>query len=183
MKTGAIAIIAWGSLIWRPKALPLSDGQWYEGGPTLPIEFSRVSGHCNLTLVIDTEDGVPVPTRFAVSAREHLREAGEDLQRRERTVTKWIGWADAGTNAASQHTCAAVILEWVQKNGLAGGVWTALLPNFPDKLEAPFTLDRAEQHLRGLDPRRQQYARHYINCAPSEVETKLRRRLRERGWL
>jgi hypothetical protein len=38
----SIAMLAWGSLIWNPRDLPIS-GEWRQAGPVLPIEFSRIS--------------------------------------------------------------------------------------------------------------------------------------------
>jgi hypothetical protein len=43
-----IAILAWGSLIWNPRYLPLAS-EWVLGGPVLPIEFARVSADGRLT--------------------------------------------------------------------------------------------------------------------------------------
>ena len=36
-----IALLAWGSLIWKPGTLHIT-GHWNTGGPVLPIEFSRI---------------------------------------------------------------------------------------------------------------------------------------------
>jgi hypothetical protein len=62
-----IAILGWGSLIWKPNGLPMS-GDWKRGGPVLPIEFSRVSSDGRLTLVIDEQYGVDVITRYVLSS-------------------------------------------------------------------------------------------------------------------
>jgi hypothetical protein len=62
-----IVVLAWGSLVWDPRTLRLAHS-WMEGGPVLPIEFSRVSDNGRLTLVIDEGHGVDVPTRYALSA-------------------------------------------------------------------------------------------------------------------
>lgn len=58
-----IVILGWGSLIWNPRGLP-REGPWEEGGPSFPIEFSRVSNDCRLTLVIDPVNGAQVMTRY-----------------------------------------------------------------------------------------------------------------------
>jgi hypothetical protein len=57
-----IVILGWVSLIWDPRGLP-REGPWQEGGPIFPIEFSRVSNDCRLTLVIDPVDGSPLRAR------------------------------------------------------------------------------------------------------------------------
>ena len=64
----AIAILGWGSLVWDPRDLP-HYGPWRKEGPTLTIEFSRVSSDCRLTVVVDPVAGAPCPTRYAISPR------------------------------------------------------------------------------------------------------------------
>ena len=60
------AILAWGSLTWEPKDLNfIKDVGWKNYGPTLPIEFARISNNGRLTLVI-SENGTPVTTYFAL---------------------------------------------------------------------------------------------------------------------
>lgn len=56
-----IAILSWGSLIWKPEALPY-QGAWNPGGPVLPLEFTRVKTARPLTLVLDQVNGVDCPT-------------------------------------------------------------------------------------------------------------------------
>ena len=86
-----IGILAWGSLIWDPGTLRLA-GNWIEGGPVLPIEFSRVSDNGRLTLVIDEKHGVDVPTRNALSALDDLDETITDLQKREGLPCSQSNW-------------------------------------------------------------------------------------------
>jgi hypothetical protein len=38
-----VSIIGWGSLIWRPEVLQI-ESRWRRDGPSLPIEFARISG-------------------------------------------------------------------------------------------------------------------------------------------
>lgn len=63
-----IAILGWGSLIWDPRALRTVGKKWSDGGPTLKIEFSRISSDDRLTLVIDEANGSEVKTLFIISA-------------------------------------------------------------------------------------------------------------------
>ena len=95
-----IAIIAWGSLVWNPGALPYK-GDWQPGGPEVSLEFSRVSRDCRLTLVIDGENGAPVSTRFAWSKRRKLQDAIADLRDREGTIWDRIGFV----GRLSEHPC------------------------------------------------------------------------------
>jgi hypothetical protein len=39
-----IAILGWGSLVWDPRELNVAD-EFNVVGPTLPIEFCRISGN------------------------------------------------------------------------------------------------------------------------------------------
>jgi len=89
-----IAILGWGSLIWCPRQLQY-EGEWQQGGPVLPIEFSRISSDGRLTLVIDTQRGVDTPTRFVVSSHTDLKSAIENLRDRECTLERNIGYRGA----------------------------------------------------------------------------------------
>ncbi len=181
-----IAILGWGSLIWDPRDLP-REGTWQEGGPTLPIEFSRVSSDGRLTLVIDPCNGVPpVPTRFVLSPRTDLDDAICDLRTREATTSNRIGYVDRKerTQRSNAHPAAAdVIRNWAAARGFDAVVWTDLTSNFHEETGIPFSLEAAAEYLRGLPKSVAARARTYIQNAPPEVETSLRRRLRETGWL
>lgn len=89
-----IAILAWGSVVWKPGSLKdhlENNAKFEQGGPELPIEFSRVSDDGRLTLVIDEEHGRKVTTFVATSSRSELLEARDDLMHREKTKEQYIG--------------------------------------------------------------------------------------------
>ncbi|MDU1189996.1 MAG: hypothetical protein E6990_18890 [Enterobacter sp.] len=46
-----IACLGWGSLIWKSGALPVA-GEWQTDGPSLPVEFCRVSDGGELATAI-----------------------------------------------------------------------------------------------------------------------------------
>ena len=48
----SIACLGWGSLIWDPQELPVREEDWLCDGPSLPVEFSRLSSGDRVTLVI-----------------------------------------------------------------------------------------------------------------------------------
>lgn len=90
-----IAIIGWGSLIWKPGILE-KQGDFLQGGPTLPIAFSRVSSNGPITLVIDPQSdaegrkpanrvGRDVTSWYARSSHPYneLNEAITNLRKRE----------------------------------------------------------------------------------------------------
>src|SRR5262245_36429307 len=110
----SIVILGWGSLIWDPRELP-REGVWEQGGPTLRVEFSRVSRDARLTLVIDESAGAEVVTRFVRSPRTLIVDAIDDLAKREGTGKKHIGFIDlvagrSSADAVRNHaaTCASV---------------------------------------------------------------------------
>jgi hypothetical protein len=180
-----IAILGWGSLIWDPCGLP-REGTWQTGGPELPIEFSRISSDGRLTLVIDPKNGTVVPTRFVVSPRADLDDAICDLRARERTVSKCIGYVDL---IRGTHRCTVrpqvcdTIQNWARAHRFEGIVWTDLPCNFGVEMDCDFSLERAVAYLKGLPKNVAKQARKYINSAPEEVDTPLRRAFRRDGWL
>ncbi len=92
-----VGILGWGSLIWDPRELP-REGVWQEQGPSLPMEFSRVSRDGRLTLVIDPEHGEVVPTLFVLSPRTDIEDAIADLRTREGTNSANIGFLNLERN-------------------------------------------------------------------------------------
>jgi hypothetical protein len=198
-----IAILGWGSLVWDPGSLSQLCGHFFkQGGPTLRIEFSRVSEDGRLTLVIDRENGADVPTRVATSTSSTLDDAVTDVWIREtrffgersgaekRSKDGTIGYADlAGENASIKihpdHQYAYdLITPWLKTSGFDAVVWTALRSNFKD-----FSVEEAVNYLKSLprtfhsEKASQQDAFEYIVRAPEEVETPLRKRLRDLGLI
>lgn len=179
-----IAILGWGSLIWDPRELP-HYGPWKTGGPTLPIEFSRVSGDGRLTLVIDPL-GPQIPARFALSSRVDISDAVEDLRKRENTSRKRIGFliAATGTNSRQefrqQVEVNEVIRHWCDAQQIDACVWTALCSNFQEELHVEFSPDQAVAYLEKLGKTTRKKALKYIRNAPPEVDTPLRRKVSEK---
>ncbi len=179
-----IAIVGWGSVIWDPRDLP-REGTWQSGGPTLPIEFSRVSRDCRLTAVIDYEHGTDVETKYVLSPRVDIDDAIKDLRVREDTSKKHIGFIDVKQNIAS-HTMHAdhrkaseAVKRWLARTDFLGAVWTGLPSNFRDETGRHFSVDHAVEYLRNLPTSARQQALKYIRNAPTEVDTALRRKLME----
>src|SRR5713226_4147257 len=89
-----IAILAWGSLLWEG-GLQFDSWHhaWQYDGPTLKIEFSRVSKRRlgALTLVIDPDHGSPTTVAWCLSKRESLENAIADLRCRENCLVEDIG--------------------------------------------------------------------------------------------
>ncbi len=157
-----IAILGWGSLIWDPRGLPY-DGHWQKGGPTLPIEFSKISNDGRLTLVIDSQGG-QVSTRYAVSSRSTLSDAICDLSVREGTNEDKIGHV-ATDEAIGTDATKSIIKAWAIANEFDAVVWTNLKPDFQKK-QGNFSPEAARQYLDGLKGPCLRNAVRYIKRAP-----------------
>lgn len=183
-----IAIVGYGSLVWDLDDLaPQVEGPWRRGaGPRLPIEFARISQKRQgaLGLVIDEAVGDWCATSVIASSRRHLEEAVTDLARRERCPRQRIGRAERGKVPIS-HLSSAVtvaIAGWIETSPFDAALWTELDANFAAETGAPFTHAAAEGYLRGLEGESLAEAWRYIESAPEETDTPLRRHLRAQDW-
>lgn len=175
----AIAFLGWGSLCWNPGSLPVV-GEWRHGGPTLPLEFSRISMDGRLTIVLDPS-GVACETRFVRSASSAVPEAVDALREREGTVRRWIGYHDATGDSSiarfpDQVDVCSTIASWLsdQSDGTSAAIWTALRSNFAEKAREQFSVDAAISYLESLDRHSLDRALEYISRAPPEVQTPVR---------
>jgi hypothetical protein len=154
-----------------------------EGGPILPLEFSRISGDRRLTLVIDQTHGIPCPTLYAESSESSLEAAIENLRMREGTNLRGIGCAVTITETISASSIARHkdsaerILEWAKSNNFDATIWTALNSNFQERSaqNAPFSVSAAVNHVCSLDDAPKDAALNYIRKAPACVETPFRK--------
>lgn len=182
-----IAIIGWGSLIWDLEILEAQvDPRWQRGaGPSLPLEFSRVSPKRQkaLALIVDPDHGTECATSLVVSNRRSLEDAVKDLAARERAPLERIGYASRNGNWRSNVGGLEARFEaWFAEQGFAGAVWTDLPGNFHEETGSPFSIDAAVDYLRGLEGRSLLEAKRYIELAPEETMTALRRRLSSEDW-
>jgi len=177
-----IAVIGWGSLIWNRRDLKIAEDWITGGGPTLPIEFSRVSKDCRLTLVIDHVNGVEVKTRYAISSFSNLHDAIENLRIREDAESsKPIGYINLrnGQNRAKGAAGAETIRAWARDAQVEAVIWSDFQPNFKEQTECEFSVDNGVRYLLNLPRRARENAFDYIRKAPEEVDTPLRRKLSE----
>jgi hypothetical protein len=147
-----IAILGWGSLTYDLGDLITHVRMpWSRGGPLLPLEFSRVSKSRRnaLTLVIDPENGINLPTQFIESTRRDPMDAACDLRRREGTVISHIGLVDLDSNLGRRSKTEKIteaITLWARQCGFRAVVWTDLCSNFAKENGVKF-LDRESYHL------------------------------------
>ncbi len=180
-------MLGWGSLLWDSRR---EFDQWHEpwqyDGPTLKLEFSRVSTSRlgALTLVIDEIHGTPTVVAWCLSKRGNPDDAVCDLRSREGTTLNNIGRVDVAQQVeSSDHGAAqAFIVSWAREKRLEVVVWTALESNFEQKTGHPFLVDAAICYLRGLTAERKAKAAEYIRRAPDFVRTRLRAALERESW-
>jgi hypothetical protein len=177
------AVIGWGSLIWRPGTLKLKT-RWYKDGPILPVELARLSNGDRLTLVLHSGSSNQV-TLWAVADSEALADAREDLHQREGTKNKHsIHYGtQAGEYSPATIPCVKIaISQWLQAHPrIDACVWTGLGCNWQEKRGREFSAEDAVRYLLELqDP---SGAREYIQKAPSQIQTEVRRTIRAQlGW-
>jgi hypothetical protein len=175
-----IAILAWGSLVWDGQSLAIT-ADFKPRGPSLPLEFCRVSLDGRLTLVIEDSFGTPCITYSAISAFDDLDAAIENLRLRERMpsgkgvgfVAPYVGRQSA--TAMERHPRAVQsIVAWINKCGFDAAIWTALASNFEEKTSEPFSAKTAIRYLEGCKEKTLDAALRYIRQAPSEIRTPVR---------
>ena len=181
-----IAILGWGSLLWDEQpAFDDHHSGWLDDGPTLNLEFSRVSASRKgaLTLVIDEKDGAPCRVAYSISKRADPNDAICDLRCREGTILRRIGYWFA--DPAGQ-TCDLVIpdglSQWAKSKSLNVVIWTGLESNFPESAKQDFSTKAAVGYLQGLSSEAKAKATEYVRRAPDFVKTPLRTTLESEPW-
>ena len=181
-----ITILGWSSLIWKPQGLPC-EGSWRQGGPILPLEFTRVRTARPLTLVLDPVNGVNCPTQFIRSSRSRLADAIADLQVREKAAPEEIGYIDLERNLSSIHVyphqidVSPMVQKWCQQQQVSAAIWTAIPPNFTEELGVDFSVDAATQYFGQLSHVEQESVMEYVHNTPPEIQTPFRQQV-EAEW-
>lgn len=181
-----IAILGWSSLIWKPQDLPY-EGVWQQGGPILPLEFTRVKTARPLTLVLDPVNGANCPTQFVWSSRTRLSDAVKDLQERENASPPEIGYVDLQQNLRSiqdypeQINVDRIVRQWCHKQQISAAVWTAIPPNFQTELGIEFSVEAAMQYLDPLSQSDRASVAEYVQNTPPEIITPFRQHI-ETVW-
>lgn len=184
---GRYAIIGWGSLIWDLEILtPHVELPWrMDAGPSLPMEFSRISAKrkMGLAVCLDLVSGTPCPTHVVPSTRDTLVDAVTDLAARERAPFERIGGVCVHTDASQgRPQFRNLIREWCLQNNWQGAVWTDLGSNFRELRSLTFSVTTAITYLQGLKGEGLDEAIRYIVSAPEATDTPLRRALAQNDW-
>ncbi len=168
-----IAVIAWGSLIWDPRTLACKFENWKTDGPTLPIEFSRISKDGRITLVIDEEHGTNIQTYWNTLSFTNLQEAKENLRFREKTEEKCISEVEASTT--TNDPMLKEIQKWLQENELDAAIWTGIPSNWNAKRSPGYTRDEITKYLKeSKDTPVWEKLKNYIIKAPKQTQTNMR---------
>jgi len=181
-----IAILGWGSLLWQPggdfgNSIELP---WKTDGPTLPIEFSRISTSRGgaLTLVIDPKNGSNTTVAWCLTKRAQLEDAVADLRCREGTNMANIRSLRLDEQPAGPTVVEKAILDWATDRKLDAVSWTALQSNFEEKTGQAFSIEQAIAHLKSLSVDGKVKAVEYVWKAPDFVQTPLRSALQREPW-
>lgn len=182
-----VACLAWGSLVWNPKDLPIQRC-WFDDGPFVPVEFTRQSKDGRITLVID-KNAEPARVLWARMTLTDLEGAMKALSDREGiTAANWksrIGNWETGNPAPKD---IASLPAWAQAHGIDAVIWTALGPQYTKKGETKPTKERPSiewvlSYLQDLTGPTRDVVEQYFRCAPQQIDTQYRRRVEAAlGW-
>lgn len=180
-RTLKIACLGWGSLVWDPRELPICR-EWFKDGPFVPVEFTRQSSDCRMTLVID-QSARPVRVLWALMLPTDLQSAKKALKDREGiTATNWQSLIDSWKRGDKAPKNIPDLPQWAKDRGLDAAVWTALKPKFGNKERSP-SIDEVIIHLRELLGTERDHAKEYIERAPRQIDTCYRRQIEAAlGW-
>jgi len=173
-----IVYLGWGSLIWNPSNLK-TKGEWYTDGPLLPVEFARISRDGRLTLVL-YPGTKKLPVLWIYSEIDNLNDTIKDFKAREGTVESWIGYFSIREN---KYNCNIVpnILEdirsWAIDKNVDSVIWTDLPSNFEEKTAEKLNADNVIKYLVNLPDNEKQIARKYIEKAPIQIMTPIRKEI------
>lgn len=171
-----IAIIGWGSLLWdRKEWFDSKHEEWQEGGPVLPIEFSRISRSRGniLTPVIDPRHGSQCPTAWCLSNREDFMDTICDIRQREGVLYKYINWIKFADNV---HNCPfpeieLIISNWMASKYIDVTVWTGTQPNFQRITGNRFSIQTAFEYIQTSNMIANPKWIDYLSKLPSFVST------------
>ena len=184
-----IAILGWGSLLWdRRNEFDEQHEAWQFDGPSLKLEFSRVSQTRNdaLTLVLDLNNGESCQVAYALSKRKNPDDAICDLRCREGTPLENIGFyfADDTRKQSRDDESLESIRAWAAEKEIDVVIWTDLESNFQDKSRGrkPFCIESALSHIQALGAEGKAKAAEYVWRAPEFIDTPLRKELQSQPW-
>jgi len=168
-----IACLAWGSLVWDPRELPI-EGDWLLDGPELEVEFLRQSENGRITLVL-APSAVTVTSLWVKLSTNDLTSGVKSLAEREginsHNESKYIGHWSVGEQ---EPTLIHGLPAWALSNAIAHVIWTSLPPKFNGQLISA-TSQQIVKYLESLAGETRERAEQYIRMTPKQIQTKYRR--------
>jgi len=176
-----IAVLGWGSLTWQP-ANDHGDlaaiGTWESDGPTLPIEFARISSDDRLTLIVVPGYATLSNVLWTRSAFADTDDAVANLAQRETgTHPDNIHSVGGSRRSAADPQVSATVEAWL--NGQAGldvAIWTGLGPGRRWGA-AGWGIEQAHHHVAALEGASRERTIEYITRTPRQIDTPVRRAL------
>lgn len=130
-----IGYLAWGSLIWDYKSIPVK-APWQKTSLRLPLEFSRISdkGKGRLTLVIDEVNGEENHVWHTEADTSNITTAINKLKLREKTISHYIAYVNLKKNKErvinTPDKYVDRIKKWAKRNFYDVIIWTDLPQNW-----------------------------------------------------
>lgn len=173
-----IACLGWGSLIWKPDTLPLASA-WFQDGPSMPIEFSRIADGGELATAI-CMNATPCKVLWAVLDVQSLDDAVQALRMREQIPDDRQDGVGIFTSNGST---VGVLAEWASARQLDAVIWTALPPRFEAVEGLIPSVDDVLEYLKNLTGKTLDHAHSYISRVPIQINTPYRLEINKKlGW-
>lgn len=173
-----IACLGWGSLIWKPGLLPVA-GSWYADGPTVPVEFVRISDGDEVAtaLCLNAE---PVNVFWALLATASLDVACKALREREGIPAERV---DGVGIMLVDHTTTGPLQAWARHKAIDALIWTALPARIASTEGRVPGVEEVINYLQQLNGDKREHARRYIEQVPPQIDTAYRRAIvNALGW-
>lgn len=183
-----IVVLGWDPMVTEPRGLMLRDGQWFDDGPALPVELSRVAPQRHLTLAL-MRGAPPLRVFWSIMGTDSVGEAVWSLAQRAGCKPENVGFLDLGTG---EHWCRTVdeclpdILHWAEEKNRAGReiqvvIWNDLRPDFERRTRRELNVENVLAYLQGLRPEVKERAREYLEKVPPRTTTPILAAVRE-AW-
>ena len=176
-----IACLGWGSLIWRPGALPVRR-VWHTDGPLVRVEFARQSKDGRVTLVLH-DAAEPVRSLWALMTVADVDVARRKLAEREGIPSERVETSTGHCSRGDQGSpCILKIDTWAECRGIDHVIWTKLRPRWNGQEECPSS-ETVVEYLADLRGPTRDCAEEYIRRAPRQIDTEYRRSIEAvLGW-
>lgn len=186
----SIAVLAWGSLVWQPanqhgELRVAPETTWSGDGPSLPVEFARISSDGRLTLVVLPRYPHEVPVLWRTSGLADLEAAMHNLADREtRAPLAAVHAVTAGGEVRGDPDAGIVerVATWLaRRHDTDAAIWTGLPPGdrWVEFGYEGFTSAAAVDYVTGLRGEVRTRALEYVRNAPRQIDTPVRRALSE----